>query len=258
VSIENIKRLLVFVAHPDDETIACAGLLQRVPASLVVFAVDGAPSGYGFERKFGTLKSYSEERFREAQRALCHLPRSFQRLKTRRGECFPDRQLFQNLQEAANALLAVVQEFSPDAIVSHAFEGGHIDHDACSFLANHIAQLFSLRCLEFPLYWKAADGRDVFQEFRDPRSGEALLHLSEAEIAVKQRMLSEYKSQSDLVATFSPNTERFRPAASHDYAHPSWNLAYPGNWRTRRDARLVLKRFEEFRGVGLKKKAQSL
>jgi N-acetylglucosamine malate deacetylase 2 len=254
VLVENIKRLLVLVAHPDDETIACAGLLQRVPASLIVFAVDGAPAGYGFERKFGTLRKYSEQRFREAECALSYLPGcAFQRLKTRREEYFPDRQLFEHLDEGANSLLAAVRPFLPDTIVSHAFEGGHIDHDACSFLASHIAQLFSLRHLEFPLYWKAADGRDVFQEFRDPRPEEVSLELSEAESAVKQRMLGEYKSQSDIVATFAANTERFRPAACYDYAHPSWNLSYPGNWRTRRDARLVLKRFEEFRGAALQK-----
>src|SRR5580704_16877343 len=106
VSVENTMRLLVFVAHPDDETIACAGLLQRVPASLVVFAVDGAPAGYGFERKFGTLKNYSEERFREAGRALGYTPNcEFRRLKTRRGEYFQDRRLFENLEEAAGSLL---------------------------------------------------------------------------------------------------------------------------------------------------------
>ena len=47
--------------------------------------------------------------------------------------------------------------------------------------------------------------------------------------------------------------ERFRGARSYDYVHPRWNFSYPGNWRTRRDARLVLKRFEEFRGMTVKK-----
>jgi LmbE family N-acetylglucosaminyl deacetylase len=254
VSVENTMRLLVFVAHPDDETIACAGLLQRVPASLVVFAVDGAPAGYGFERKFGTLRNYSEERFKEAERALSYLPcGSFRRLKTRRGEYFPDRQLFENLQEAANSLSSMVQEFSPDTLLSHAFEGGHIDHDACSFLANRVAQAHSLSHLEFPLYWKAPDGRDVFQEFRAPHRDEICLKLSEAEIVLKKKMLSEYKSQSDIVATFPPDKELFRPALPQDYERPLWNLSYPGGWRTRRDAKLVLKRFQEFRAAALQR-----
>jgi LmbE family N-acetylglucosaminyl deacetylase len=234
VLVENINRLLVFVAHPDDETIACAGLLQRVPLSLVVFAVDGAPSGYGFERKFGTLRNYSEERFKEAERALSYLPSgSFERLKSPRGEYFPDRQLFENLQ-AANSLLSIVQLFSPDTIVSHAFEGGHIDHDACSFLANHVAQAHSLIHLEFPLYWKAADGRDVFQKFRATCREEICLNLSEGELVIKNKMLSEYKSQSDIVATFPPpdTTLRLRTPfveslLSRKLAHPPRRQAGP-------------------------------
>jgi hypothetical protein len=46
---EPFRRPLIFVAHPDDETLACGGLLQRFPGALVVFATDGTPAGYGLE-----------------------------------------------------------------------------------------------------------------------------------------------------------------------------------------------------------------
>jgi hypothetical protein len=68
------SRPLIFIAHPDDETLACGGLLQRVPASLVVFATEGAAPGFGCERMFGSLKAYSDVRFQEASRALAHVP----------------------------------------------------------------------------------------------------------------------------------------------------------------------------------------
>jgi len=57
------RRPLIFVAHPDDETLACGGLLQRVGKSLVVFATDGAAPGFGCERRYGSLKDYSDLRF---------------------------------------------------------------------------------------------------------------------------------------------------------------------------------------------------
>lgn len=71
---EPFRRPLIFVAHPDDETLACSGLLQRFPGSLVVFATDGTPAGYGLERKYGSLQAYTGLRFQEAARALSHVP----------------------------------------------------------------------------------------------------------------------------------------------------------------------------------------
>jgi N-acetylglucosamine malate deacetylase 2 len=245
---ENPDRLLVLAAHPDDESIGCGVLLQRVTSALVVFAVDGAPAGYGFERKFGTLQNYSEERFKEAARALSCLPDcSFLRLKRRDGSYFPDRRLFEHLEEAAASLTAIVQEFSPDAIVSHAYEGGHIDHDACSFLARHAADELSLKHFEFPLYWQNEKGRDVFQEFRDAQEGITSLNPSEREIAIKNQMLAEYQTQRDLVAMFSSNKESFRLAPGYDYGRLHWEERYPGPWRSRRDGKMLLRRFMEFR-----------
>jgi LmbE family N-acetylglucosaminyl deacetylase len=183
----------------------------------------------------------------EADRAL-RLARncSFRRLQIRDGAHFPDRRLFEHLKEAALSLVGIAQEFAPDAIVSHAYEGGHVDHDACSFLANYAAKALSLKRFEFPLYWNNGPGRDVFQEFRNAQDGTIVLHLSEAEIAIKQKMLVAYETQREIVKVFSPSEEKFRPASSCDFARPSWNAYPPGNWRSRREARAVLRQFSEF------------
>jgi LmbE family N-acetylglucosaminyl deacetylase len=253
MTIESAQRLLVFAAHPDDETIGCGALLQRVPVALVVFAVDGAPAGYGIERKFGSLKNYSDERFKEAGRALALAGNcSFQRLRTRSGAYLPDRRLYQHLAEAADSLVGIAHEFLPDAIVTHASEGGHIDHDACSLLARRAANALSLSHYEFPLYWKNENGQDIFQEFRDVQEEEIVLNLSEAEIATKARMLAEYQTQRELLAVFPANKERIRPVRFSDSAQPSWNSSYPGNWRSRLDARTVRQRFSEFRNMLVK------
>jgi len=188
MQIEEMKRRLVFVTHPDDETIGCGVLLQRIPSVLVVFAVDGAPAGHGFERKFGSLKDSSEERFNEASRAL-RLARNspFRRLITRGGTYFPDRHLFEHLEEAAESLVEIAQGYLPNAIVSHMYEGGHIDHDACSLLARYAANAVSLKQFEFPLYWNNDNGQDFFQEFRDAQEGEISLNPCEAEIVTKKQ-----------------------------------------------------------------------
>ena len=242
-----MDRVLVLAAHPDDETIACSALLQRAATSMVVFAVDGAPLGYGFERKFASLQKYSETRFLEAARALSFVPRcSFQRLRRPNGSYFVDQHLFEDLQAAFISLLRIAGDFSANVMVSHAYEGGHIDHDACSFLAMQTARALRKKHLEFPLYWKSETGVDVFQEFRHGRAGEFALWLSRQELAVKQQMRAEYRSQEGIVRVFPPETERFRPVVSENYARPICPDYAFENRRRRLKADSFLRKLAEF------------
>jgi N-acetylglucosamine malate deacetylase 2 len=216
-------RVLVLAAHPDDETIACSGLLQRAASSLVVFAVDGAPPHYGFEKKFGSLQNYSETRFREASGALDLIPScELRRLSRADGSYFVDQHLFQELPEALASLRRIVREFSPELLISHAFEGGHIDHDACHILARRVAQAANLSALEFPMYWKSENGADVFQQFRAGGSGEVVLELTKEEIRCKQEMLAQYQTQRALLSYFGLEMERFRPMSEEENAKPEW------------------------------------
>ena len=65
-----LGRTLVIVAHPDDETITCGGLLQRMRDPCVVFATDGAPEDAYFWSRFGSRERYAAIREQEAQAAL--------------------------------------------------------------------------------------------------------------------------------------------------------------------------------------------
>jgi N-acetylglucosamine malate deacetylase 2 len=276
VPIELFGRPLIFVAHPDDETLACGGLLQRLPASLVVFATDGAPAGYGLERKFGSMKAYAQLRFQEASRALSHIPNAAFKWITRPdGSHFNDGHLYEDLAAAATSLRSIAQSFSPDAIVSHAYEGGHLDHEACSFIAMHIAVALSLRRFEFPLYWLDHQGKVVLQQFRDSNPGVALggpdgamkqvseWQLSEAEIECKKKMMAEYRTQKGTMSTFTPGTERIRPAVStgssfsvprcRDYLYQNRPPRFYHTRRHRVPAKVLLKKFAEFDESVMKK-----
>jgi len=268
MSVEFPGRPLLFVAHPDDETLACGGMLQRLPQSLVVFATDGAAPGYGCERKFGSLKAYSDLRFNEASSALAHIPNaSFQRLSKPDGSYFIELHLFEELPAAAISLRQIVQSFSPDAIISHAYEGAHMDHDACSFLAFHVAAALSLVCYEFPLYWLNARKQVVRQRFRDADLvGSGKLHdaatdvlewrLSEAEIECKRRMLAEYDTQQGTVSAFETGSERMRLAAPtsgsfsialcRSYMYQERRPRFYHTHRHRLSAKALLKKFAEF------------
>lgn len=262
-------RPLIFVAHPDDETLAFGGLLQRLPASLVVFATDGASPGYGCERMYGSLQAYSDRRFQESARALAYTPNpKFQRLSKPDGSYFVELNLFEELPAAATCLREIARSFSPDAIISHAYEGAHIDHDTCSFLALHIAAELSVMRFEFPLYWLDARKRVVRQQFRDTYPGATVgtsqaavtevleWRLSEAEIQCKKKMLAEFHTQSGTVSTFEPGIERMRPAATtkqdfsvalcRSYMHQSRQPRFYHTRRRRISAKALLKKFTEF------------
>jgi|SRR5579859_157288 len=250
-------RPLIVVAHPDDEAIACAGLLQRSPTSLVVFATDGAAPGFGCERKFGSLKAYSDLRFQEAAQALAHTPNaSFNRLTKPDGSYFVEVHLFEELSEAAAALSAVALSFSPDAIISHSYEGAHIDHDACSFVAMHVGARLALKVYEVPLYWLDQDGKPVLQQFRNKGNEVIEWKLSDAELEVKKRMMTEYHTQRGTMATFDPSCERMRLAGTNrsafsiaqcrDYMYQERRPRFYHTRHHRLPAKVLLRKFAEF------------
>ena len=248
----DFSRPLIFVAHPDDETLACGGLLQRVSSSLVVFATNGAPHHHGFERKFGTLQRYSDIRFQEAAVAIAQVPNcSFQRLMKPDGTYLVDEQLFRDLAQALASLCQIARSFSPDAIVSHAYEGGHIDHDACSFLTMHAAAALALRRFEFPLYSRNSLGQLVLQQFCDEGCAPLEWQLTEAELSCKRKMLAAYASQPGLASAFSLCSERIRLATRKDFSLArcrdySYRNRWHRLWGKGLSAHGLLKSFKEF------------
>jgi LmbE family N-acetylglucosaminyl deacetylase len=169
--------------------------------------------------------------------------------------------LYEEISAAATSLRAIAQIFAPDAIVSHTYEGGHIDHDACSFIAMHVAEALRLKRFEFPLYWVDPSGRAVQQVFREGKAGDAgedvmEWQLSEAEIECKKKMMAEYRTQKGTVSTFAPGIERFRLVTSdrltfsvaqcRDYLYQDRPPRFYHTRRHRLSAKALLKKFAEF------------
>jgi LmbE family N-acetylglucosaminyl deacetylase len=126
--------------------------------------------------------------------------------------------VFENLTDAAAALLALANAIQPNAIVSHAYEGGHIDHDSCSFLAQQIGNMVSIQVYEFPLYWRDDNGCEVFGMFKDRIQLTSRITLSAAEVLRKEQMLRAYETQASIVSLFpKSDSEWIRPAAEHDW-----------------------------------------
>jgi LmbE family N-acetylglucosaminyl deacetylase len=127
-------------------------------------------------------------------------------------------------QEAALNLAALARDLVPRLagcalVLTHAYEGGHPDHDATAF-AVHAAAALTTRppaLVEMPLYRAGPAGRVVQAFAPAPGVDEVTVELSAAERRLKEKMFAAHASQRDVLAWFTTERERFRLAPAYDF-----------------------------------------
>lgn len=243
-----LGRTLVVVAHPDDETISCGGLLQRMREPIVVFATDGAPEDDYFWRRFGSRENYAAVREKEARAALGEVGVGEVEFLSRRSETpLIDQLLYRALPATFAALSRIVEERRPDCLLTLAYEGGHPDHDSVSFLAEQLGRTLSLPVWEVPLYHRTPEGIGAYQHFVEEHGEVIDYRVAGEELAAKMRMLACYKSQFDALPSFNTELERFRPQAAYDYSRrPHAGKLNYEIWKWRMTPEEVCAAFVEF------------
>jgi LmbE family N-acetylglucosaminyl deacetylase len=245
-----LGRTLLLIAHPDDESISCGALLQRIREPIVVYATDGGPRDEYFWRKYGSRENYVAVRRAEAVAALGAVGvRDIHWLTDAAGRTFVDQQLFRDLPNAMRALRKIVAERHPHALLTLAYEGGHPDHDSCNFLGHQLASKFRLPAWEAPLYFRRAENDVLLQEFHSTNGTEIDLIPTPEESRRKRVMCKAYVSQQGPVAIFANNVrETFRPMAQYDYGRPphEGQLNYEA-WQWPVTGQQVADKFQEFR-----------
>ncbi len=210
------ESVLYLFAHQDDEIFALARMRKDVNAGRAVYVVwttNGAFEGKPQER---------EEESR-AVMALVGVPEANLRFLG-----FPDHNSCEHLPEIYDEVRKLRKSRSVTTIVSPAYEGGNIDHDAAAFIAAMVVRDAGvpLTHFEFPLY-NHFEGRrrvNVFLPNSEapvkylPRDGEAgrILHAA----------LKRYRSQHFILLllkmtghtkTLFQRGEPFRRAANYDF-----------------------------------------
>jgi N-acetylglucosamine malate deacetylase 2 len=208
-----LQRPLVLVAHQDDEAIGCGILLQRAEQPVVIFATDGAPADQYFWGKYGSPERLAEIRRAEAAHAMSEVEVARYEILSIR-----DQRLFEHLPEALECIIAIARDHCCGSIVTHAYEGGHPDHDACSYLAFLVGEQLNLTVWEMPLYHRA-HGAPERQRFI---SGDAdvVLMPTDAEYDRKRRMATAYASQGEVIRAFPERNEIFRRQSRYEYSRP--------------------------------------
>jgi LmbE family N-acetylglucosaminyl deacetylase len=210
-------RVAVILAHPDDETLGCGALLSRLRNVTIVHVTDGAPrNGTDAARHgFRSPNEYAVARQHELAAAM-----TFAGINPDRLACLgvTDQAVVHNLAGVAGRLVPVLE--SVEIVLTHAYEGGHPDHDATAFAVHAAARLLGPSApaiIEMPFYRAAPDGSWLRQEFSE---GAALtvLRLTEGERTRKAAMLAGHASQAGTLAAFGAADEAFRPAPAWDFA----------------------------------------
>lgn len=214
-------KILILAAHPDDETIGASLLLSRFPQSTVVFLTDGAPRDTRFWSAGvnGSRDEYAETRRQEAFQALSYATVSRQTVFWLGGI---DQEATLEMGILAERLAKLLTEIRPEIVITHAYEGGHPDHDAASVIAK--LAVSSLDCspqvLEMTSY-HAKHGSCVTGEFLNSNpSTEACFELSSFDRDRKRQMMNAYVSQRLVLENFPIDCERLRLAPSYNFNEP--------------------------------------
>ena len=227
-------RVLLLAAHPDDEVIGAGGQLRRWrDRILLVQATDGSP------RDRRDAREYAETRRAERREALAVAGIAADQS---REIGIPDQRAACELPRLIRALAALMDEFLPDWILTHPYEGGHPDHDACAFAARAAAEQAILRpkLVEFTSYHAGPGGGTITGEFLAAPTTEVRFDLDESQTRVKHRMFECYRTQQQVLAMFRIGEERFRVAPEYDFSAPphdgrlnyeNWNLMEGRRWR---------------------------
>ncbi len=194
------------VAHPDDETIAAGASLHLLTDLLLIHVTDGAPRTLDDAARagFGSPSAYAAARQAELKQAL----RWANCDATRVGLGVPDQDASLHMASISRSLANLFGQHGTQVVITHAYEGGHPDHDAVALAVQAAAPG---RVIEFPGYHAAPDGSLVTGQFLPgPPATEVV--LDERWRAYKRTLLDCFESQAQILAAFGTDTEVFRPA----------------------------------------------
>ena len=219
------RSVLLVVAHPDDEVISAGGLLGRFPRAGVICLTNGAPHWGSTARNagFDNWMDYAMTRGGEAKAALALLGR----------DIVPNHNLGIPDQGSGEHLIAATRHLLPrlrsgfDCIITHAYEGGHADHDSAAFTVHAACALIAKAggkpplIVEAPLY-NAPEGKLVWRNFlpHDDAGPVAVFPLSAAEQDRKRRMCQCHVTQQQVFTNVSLESEMFRQAPRYHFSAP--------------------------------------
>lgn len=220
--LDDLQRtpVVIVAAHPDDEVIGLGGQITALRDPYFVHLTDGAP------RSTPNRDAYAALRRRELEAAM-------DIAGVERRRCLElgavDQESSFSLARLTRLLVARLTEIRPEVIISHPYEGGHPDHDACAFMVQAAVRLLesagrhSPKRVEFGSYHNGApfsdgDQMTVGEFLSGPPVATILLSRSAQE--QKLRMFKCFETQQHVLGRFPFDREQFRLAPCYEFSQP--------------------------------------
>ena len=218
-------KVVVIVAHPDDEIIGAGARLSSLKGVTVIHVTNGAPRDLdnALRACFATGYEYAGARREECLSALGLAgvaPEQVRELD------FADQEATFNLIPITRRVVEILREVGPEAVLTHSYEGGHPDHDATAFAVHTARRLLEgefarpPEVLELTSYYSCG-GRMVTSDFLPFRGyGVRTFRLSKEARELKQRMFDCFVTQREVLRWFPIGVERYRAAPPYDFTRP--------------------------------------
>ena len=213
------SRVVLIAAHPDDETIGAGLHLAQWPELHIVHVTDGAPRDLhdSSRRGFASWQEYARVRRDELQ---CALGRAGARPElVELG--VPDQQVSIQMGNVAREVRSILERLQPEMILTHPYEGGHPDHDACAAAVRHAVDTLPNgygKLWEFAGYHSNGGAlRDGVFLSGDPQ---IVWEFDSAARARKRSIAECFTTQRETLSLFRFERECFRPAPRYDFRQP--------------------------------------
>jgi LmbE family N-acetylglucosaminyl deacetylase len=191
----------------------------------VICVTNGAPrrGAYARDAGFSNWLDYAAARRRETEAALSLLERD---IAPMHNLGIADQEAIFELVDTTRYLVDQIRSGFA-YVITHAYEGGHPDHDSTAFCVHAACMLIAKggwsppAIVEAPLY-SAPDGQYIFSRFvPNPDAGPSIsFTLTPAEKDLKRRMFDCHVTQKNALPSFSLDEEFFRLSPRYHFSAP--------------------------------------